>query len=112
MGNHGQRRLRDMARAYPIHVKVRLPEGGWGPDYGRQDEWVRANLPLGDFLRGPSRWTETTFMFRTVDGCAAFFAAFPEVELLDDVSALGLDVRHPAAPHWGVGWGPSRRGEG
>ena len=111
MGNHGQRRLRDIARAYPIHVTVKLPKGGWGPDYERQTAWVKANLPHGDFHRGPVRWDDGVFYFRTPASCAAFFAAFPEIELVDGVSAMRLDVRHPPPPPWGrMGGYPARAG--
>lgn len=95
MARHrSQSRAKIDDQAFPIRVRVKVPETGYGTMIDAMIAWLRTNAegahawhPGGS---GGGQWTvcSTNFLyFRAIDAAQQFLAAFPGLELCDDVPA-------------------------
>jgi hypothetical protein len=90
MSRHTSPQRREDELRFPIRVKVRVPPGGLGNLVTDADRWLRANLEPGAWAHWPveaMRGAATAYHFRRLEDAARFFAAFPGLEVADDVGA-------------------------
>ena len=94
-------RYRDLAAAYPVHLRIVQPERGWGQALDHHRAWTRAQLGPGAMSVGATTISGgqdvTTLYFRLPEHARAFLAAFPDVRLADRVDLLGIDFTAPPA---------------
>jgi hypothetical protein len=100
-------------REYPVRVRFRLPEAGMYQLSLDPQEWLRANLGPKMWQWGPAGWSgkrrqATHYYFRLLEDAQRFVAAFPQLELADDVAAP-VDTT-PAEPVPHQGWSCLGRG--
>ena len=80
-------------RAYPIRVKLVVPEGGMRTVEGQRDAWLNDTLGPAAWSWGPAHSSAcrqaTAYYFRDLADAQRFIDAFPGLELADGVDALG-----------------------
>jgi hypothetical protein len=72
--------------AFPVRIKVVVPETGFGVGTDAHDAWLRENLTARDWATGPARAAGrhcAAFYFRRIGHAQAFMAAFPLLQLAD-----------------------------
>ena len=77
--------------AFPVRVKVAIPERGMGMLSDQYLGWLNNNLGAGDYADHSSTTTggsATAFYFRDLDNARAFLAAFPMLELADGTTSV------------------------
>ncbi len=77
--------------AFPVHVRVLVPESGFGVRDTRIGEWLAANLGRGEFARIPHSsilGDSVAFLFRSTTDADAFMQAFPELILADGTMSV------------------------
>lgn len=77
--------------AFPIRIKVAVPDQGLGQLANRYQQWLRDNLDPGYYAWQSSRsigMFATAFYFTRIEDAVAFLAAFPETQLADATDKL------------------------
>jgi hypothetical protein len=79
-------------RQYPIRVRLRLPELSLYKLGIDLDGWLEGNLGSKMWNWGPAGWSghghqATYYYFRRIEDAQRFVAAFPQLELADEVAA-------------------------
>ena len=72
--------------AFPIRVKLRVPEEGFGTFLIAILQWLREELGEGNFARYEADTIDGEALalhFRRIEDALEFLAAFPEVSLAD-----------------------------
>ena len=90
-------------RAFPVRVKVLVPERGFENLLLSMDRWLEAELGRGNYAQHATATTladAAAWYFRTVDDARAFVAAFPALVLAD-----GTDYPTYQSPHLPFGRG-------
>lgn len=93
--------------AFPVRVKVWLPEAWNRDDYWRLEDWLYTNLDHGNYAKHPAMTMgqrSSAYFFRDADAARGFLAAFPELELADGTILPGF-----IEPHFG--WARALRRE-
>ena len=104
-------------RAYPIRVKLVVPEGGMQTIEGKRDVWLNDTLGPEAWSWGPAHSSAcrqaTAYYFRKLTDAQRFIDAFPGLELADGVDRLGYPkVKGPDYQGHAIGGGWTRTGEG
>jgi hypothetical protein len=76
--------------AFPVRLKLRVPELGFGNVLIEMLRWLREELGESNFARhDTSTFDHETlaFYFRRLDDAAAFLSAFPKLELADGTTS-------------------------
>jgi hypothetical protein len=87
--SHSIRQARRDELAFPVRVKIRVPDDGLGNALDAMIDWLRANLPAPDYAchSAPGLGCSTAaFHFRNVETAHAFVSAFPAAELADGIA--------------------------
>lgn len=86
--------------AFPVRVKVRVPEGGFrtlrNPDF---DAWLDREIGRADYAQHPADGLgerTVAFYFRDAERAARFTEAFPDLELADGTASAAYTS--PALP--------------
>ena len=90
MVQHSIRQAKRDELAFPVRVKIRVPENGLGAPLDRMMAWLRVNVPALDFAchSAPGLACSTAaFYFRNLETAQAFVSAFPAAELADGVAS-------------------------
>jgi len=90
-------------RAFPVRVKVLVPERGFENLLLAMGRWLEAELGRGNYAQHATATTvadAAAWYFRTVDDARAFVAAFPSLVLAD-----GTDYPTYQSPHLPFGRG-------
>ncbi len=90
-------------RAFPVRVKVLVPERGFETLHGDMDRWLEAEFGRGNYARHGATGSladAAAWYFLTVDDARAFVAAFPSLALAD-----GTDHPTYQSPHLPFGRG-------
>lgn len=90
MSQHSIRQAKRDDLAFPVRVKIRVPDGGLGKLLDGMIDWLRANVPAADYAchSAPGLGCSTAaFYFRNVDTAHAFASAFPAAELADGLAS-------------------------
>lgn len=77
--------------AFPIRVKVAIPERGMGMLTDAYYKWLNDNLGAGEFANHSNTTiggSATAFYFRDLDNAREFMSAFPMLELADGTTAV------------------------
>jgi hypothetical protein len=85
---HSIRQAKRDELAFPVRVKVRVPDSGLGATLDRMMAWLRGNVQALDFAchSAPGLACSTAaFYFRNLETAQAFVNAFPTAELADGV---------------------------
>ncbi|TNC70895.1 hypothetical protein [Rubellimicrobium roseum] len=96
-----QRQLDDAA--FPIRVKLWVPDMGLGPVLLDVLRWLRCEVGEANFAHHEGETLEREALaihFRRIEDATAFLSAFPQLRLLDETTsrAYGTQVRTPGAP--------------
>ena len=86
MARHSIRQRQRNELAFPVRVKFVVPALGLGMDMNRALEWLKAELPAGDFLCQSStgiRCDTLAIYLRDTDAASRFVASHPQFELAD-----------------------------
>lgn len=89
MSRHTSPNKKQIDDAFPIRIKIKIPDDGLGNLVGEIQTWLRKNIGTERFSNQSTRGVychATAFYFRNLDDTQAFLAAFPALELAD-----GLD---------------------
>jgi hypothetical protein len=92
MVSHSIRQAKRDDLAFPVRVKVRVPDGGLGKTLDRMMVWLRENLEPQTYAchSVPGVGCSTAaFYFQDLDAASAFVGAFPEASLADGGSTIG-----------------------
>lgn len=90
MMQHSIRQAKRDELAFPVRVKIRVPNTGLGTVLDRMMDWLRANVPSLDFAchSAPGLACSTAaFYFRNLETAQAFVRAFPAAELADGIAS-------------------------
>lgn len=90
MTSHSIRQARKDELAFPIRVKIRVPDNGLGQLLDRMMAWLREHVPAVDFAchSAPGLACSTAaFYFRDLETAHAFLSAFPAAELADGIAS-------------------------
>ena len=90
MVQHSIRQAKRDELAFPVRVKIRVPDNGLGQLLDRMMAWLRANVPAADFAchSAPGLACSTAaFYFRNVETAYAFVSAFPDAGLADGLAS-------------------------
>ncbi len=90
MSQHSIRQAKRDDLAFPVRVKIRVPDGGLGQLLDGMIDWLRANVPAADYAwhSAPGMACSTAaFYFRHFDTAHAFVRAFPTAELADGLAS-------------------------
>jgi|JI8StandDraft_2_1071088.scaffolds.fasta_scaffold98929_3 hypothetical protein len=90
MVQHSIRQAKRDELAFPVRVKIRVPDTGLGAMLDRMMAWLRANISAADFAchSAPGLACSTAaFYFRNVETAYAFVSAFPDAGLADGVAS-------------------------
>lgn len=85
--------------AFPVHVRVLVPENGFGKLFDRFYHWLEAEIGKGEFAQHASRAVvgdAVAFLFRTTEDAHAFMRAHPELVLAD--GTMSVSYTSPYAP--------------
>lgn len=88
MTQHSIRQAKRDDLAFPVRVKVRVPNTGLGKLFDDMIDWLKANVPAADYAchSAPGVGCSTAaFYFRDAGIAHAFVSAFPAVELADGI---------------------------
>ena len=88
VSRHSIRQAKRDDLAYPVRVRIRVPENGLGKLLDGMIDWLRENVPAADYAchSAPGLACSTAaFYFREVGIAHAFVSAFPAAELADGV---------------------------
>ena len=88
MSQHSIRQAKRDDLAFPVRVKIRVPDGGLGKMLDGMIDWLKANVPAADYAchSAPGLACSTAaFYFRNVATANAFVSAFPAAELADGI---------------------------
>jgi hypothetical protein len=113
MSRRSQSRFKIDDKAYPVRVKVIVPDGGMQLISGRVSAWLTAELDKLAWSWGPAPATGcgqvTAYHFRRLEDAQRFTTAFPELVLADDVDALAHRVGGDRTGDRSFSAGPGRR---
>jgi hypothetical protein len=88
MAGHSIRQAKRDELAFPVRVKIRVPDTGLGKTLDCMADWLRVNVLAADYachsVPGLARST-AAFYFRNVETAQAFVSAFPDAGLADGV---------------------------
>lgn len=74
--------------AFPIRVKILVPELGFGRKMDDIVEWLRNNLAATDYAwhgaQSYAHWHTTAFYFRSITVAARFLEEHPWLEVADE----------------------------
>lgn len=90
MARHSIRQAKRDDLAFPVRVKVRVPDTGLGKLLDRMAEWLNENVGAFDHASHSApgfACTTAAFYFRDVAAAQAFVSAFPEAELADGLAS-------------------------
>ena len=90
MSQHSIRQAKRDDLAFPVRVKVRVPDGGLGKLLDGMIAWLKANVPAAEYAchSAPGLACGTAaFYFRNVDTAHAFVCAFPAAQLADGLGS-------------------------
>jgi hypothetical protein len=90
MMQHSIRQAKRDELAFPVRVKIRVPDTGLGKMLDRMMDWLRGNVPAVDFAchSAPGLACSTAaFYFRNLETAQAFVSAFPAAELADGIAS-------------------------
>ncbi|NBB26277.1 hypothetical protein GVM20_14185 [Porphyrobacter sp. SLTP] len=90
MTQHSIRQAKRDELAFPVRVKIRVPDTGLGTMLDRMMAWLRANVPAANFAchSAPGLACSTAaFYFRNVETAQAFVSAFPDADLADGLAS-------------------------
>jgi len=90
MTQHSIRQAKRDELAFPVRVKIRVPDNGLGSTLDRMMAWLRANVPAADYAchSAPGLACSTAaFYFRNVGTAEAFVSAFPDAGLADGIAS-------------------------
>lgn len=76
--------------AFPVRVKIRVPDSGLGKLLDGMAAWLRANVPAAEYAchSAPGMACSTAaFYFRNVETAHEFVSAFPAAELSDGLAS-------------------------
>ena len=74
--------------AFPIRVKVKVPERGFGLRIDLYYAWLQSNLSARQWAHHPVGGA-SGFYFRSLQTAERFLATFPELELADGLAGAG-----------------------
>jgi putative SOS response-associated peptidase YedK len=83
--------------AYPVHVRVLVPELGFGPLYDRIHRWLDTQLGRGEYAQAGAEsilGDAVAFLFRSTDHADAFMLAHPELVLADGTMSVTYTSPH------------------
>lgn len=86
--------------AFPIRVKLRVPEEGFGPLLLDMLHWLGKELGRGNFARHEADALEGEALavhFRRIEDALEFLATFPEITLADGTGSRSYRLQ-PIAP--------------
>ncbi|MDC8755196.1 hypothetical protein OIK40_11155 [Erythrobacter sp. sf7] len=89
MSQHSIRQAKRDDLAFPVRVKIRVPDGGLGKLLDGMTDWLRANVSAAEYAchGAPGLACSTAaFYFRNIEIAHAFVSAFPAAELADGIS--------------------------
>lgn len=95
MMRHSIRQAKRDDLAFPVRLKIRVPDTGLGSMLDRMMAWLRANVPAVDFgcHSAPGLACSTAaFYFRNIETAQAFVSAFPAAELADGIASPGYST--------------------
>ncbi len=69
-------------RAFPVRVKFRVPQRGFGQSYTEMYDWLNTKVGFGGYAKH-SEGHAAAFYFLDVETAQHFIAAFPQLELAD-----------------------------
>ena len=90
MSQHSIRQAKRDDLAFPVRVKVRVPDGGLGKLLDSMIDWLKANVPGADYAchSTPGLGCSTAaFYFRNVEIAHAFVSAVPAADLADGLAS-------------------------
>ena len=82
--------------AFPIRVKLRVPEAGFGALLIDMLRWLREELGEGNFARHAADTLDGEALaihFRRIEDALLFLSSFPEVCLADGTETRGYRAR-------------------
>ena len=85
--------------AYPVHVRVLVPDSGFGSLLDRIHRWLELHVGLGQYATISSNSMHcdaVAFLFRCTDSARDFIAAHPELGLAD--GSMSVTYRSPGHP--------------
>ncbi|AXI47874.1 hypothetical protein C1J03_18790 [Sulfitobacter sp. SK012] len=93
MSRHTSPNKKRIDDAFPVRIKVKIPQGGLGNLIGEIHVWLRENLGQCRAANQSTRGLycdATAYYFRDITDASAFLAAFPKLELADGVEQAGF----------------------
>lgn len=90
MTAHSIRQAKRDELAFPVRVKIRVPDTGLGKALDGMIDWLRANVPAAEYAchSAPGMACSTAaFYFRNVETAQAFVSAFRAAELADGLTS-------------------------
>ena len=81
--------------AWPVTVRVLVPENGFGKN--DPSGWLRAELGLTEFAKTPAHSflnDAVAYHFRSVEAARAFCERFPMLQLADGTTSRGYTSPH------------------
>ena len=101
MGRHATSRLKALDAAFPVRLKIRIPNGGLGRAYVGMFEWLDREVGRDRYADtgAPSLGGEVMALhFVTTEEATAFLIAHPDLVLADERSRLSLYDRPTTEP--------------
>lgn len=96
MVSHSIRQARRDDLAFPVRVKVRVPDHGLGKTLDLMSVWLRDNVPAKDYACHSSpgvACTTAAFYFCDIDLAQKFVRSFPEAEMADGTGSAKIRVQ-------------------
>lgn len=90
MSQHSIRQAKRDDLAFPVRVKIRVPDGGLGKLLDGMIAWLSANVSAADYAchSAPGLACSTAaFYFRNLETAHAFVSTFPAAELADGLAS-------------------------
>lgn len=90
MTQHSIRQAKRDELAFPVRVKIRVPDTGLGPMLDAMIDWLRCNLSSADYACHSAHGlacSTAAFYFRNLEAAQAFLSAFPAAELADGIAS-------------------------
>ena len=100
MSRRSTPRKRTDDEAFPVRIKIAVPEGGLGYALNAAENWLAREIGVGGFAvhSVPALGTDATaFYFRDVETAKDFVDAFPDLRLADGTLFQHYDT--PGMPH-------------
>ena len=81
--------------AWPVTVRIRVPERGFGTN--EPSAWLKAKIGLAEYATTPAHslgGDAVAFHFRTIEAARAFCERFPMLQLADGTTSRGYTSPH------------------